>query len=271
MRLAGRKQSQAHIAEEEFRGGDGGHSGGKLFVVGIGPGPIEEMSPRARKAIEACDTILGYRTYIKLLGGLVEGKRVVPSGMGQEMARAKRAIQEALSGKQVALVSSGDPGIYGMAGPVLEVLLTEGISLDLQIIPGIPAFSASAASLGAPLMNDFAVISLSDLLTPWEVIERRLEAAAQGDFVVVLYNPRSKKRSQQIQKARRILLKHRSPQTWVGIVRRAGREEEEVLMADLASMPEEKIDMQTTVIIGNSTTFVHLGRMVTPRGYERSI
>jgi precorrin-3B C17-methyltransferase len=239
--------------------------------VGIGPGPIEEISPRARRAIEACDIIIGYRTYLKLLGDLAEGKQIVPFGMGQEMARARRAIQEALSGKQVALVSSGDPGIYGMAGPVLEVLQSEGVSLDLEIIPGITAFSASAAGLGAPLMNDFAVISLSDLLTPWEVIKGRLEAAAQGDFVVVLYNPRSKKRGQHIQEARRILLKHRSPQTWVGIVRRAGREGEEVLMADLASMPEEKIDMQTTVIIGNSTTFVYQGRMVTPRGYRESV
>jgi precorrin-3B C17-methyltransferase len=264
----GGKESQAYIAAEKLRGSDGGHSGGKLSIVGIGPGPVEDMSLRALKAIEASDTVLGYRTYIKLLGSQLGGKEVIAFSMRQEMARARRAVQEALSGKQVVLVSSGDPGIYGMAGPVLEVLRRENIALDLEIIPGITAFSACSASLGAPLMNDFAVISLSDLLTPWETIKRRLEAAAQGDFVIILYNPGSTRRRAQIGEACQILLRYRSPQTWVGIVRGAGREGGEVLVGDLASLPDEKVDMQTTVIIGNSTTFVHQGRMVTPRGYR---
>ena len=235
--------------------------------MGIGPGPVAEMSPRAQRAIEACDIIIGYNTYVKFIGGLVEGKQVVPFGMGQELARARRAIEEALSGKRVALISSGDPGIYGMAGPVLEVLRRDGIVLDLEIVPGIPALSSCNASLGAPLMNDFAVISLSDLLTSPEVIMERLEAAARGDFVVVLYNPRSTKRSRLLREARRVLLKYRSPRTWVGIVKNAGREGEEVFIADLASLPEAEIDMQTTVIVGNSSTLVLEGRMVTPRGY----
>jgi precorrin-3B C17-methyltransferase len=154
-----------------------------------------------------------------------------------------------------------------MAGPVLEVLRRDGIVLDLEIVPGIPALSSCNASLGAPLMNDFAVISLSDLLTSPEVIMERLEAAARGDFVVVLYNPRSTKRSRLLREARRVLLKYRSPRTWVGIVKNAGREGEEVFIADLASLPEAEIDMQTTVIVGNSSTLVLEGRMVTPRGY----
>ncbi|MBM2830965.1 MAG: precorrin-3B C17-methyltransferase [Dehalococcoidia bacterium] len=237
-------------------------------MIGTGPGPIEDMTLRALNAIDACDVILGYSTYINLLGSRVEGKEVVVFGMGEEIARARRAVQEALSGKKAVLVSSGDPGIYGMAGPVLEVIHRENLDVDLEIIPGVTALCACSARLGAPIMNDFAVISLSDLLTPWEVVKRRLEAAAQGDLVVVLYNPGSRGRRTQIEEARRILLKYRSPQTWVGIVRGAGREGEEVLIANLASLPLEKVDMQTTVIIGNSTTFVHQGRMVTPRGYR---
>ncbi len=264
---AGREKGSPHSAQESLGRSDHRHSSGKLFVLGIGPGSLEDMSARAVRAIEASDIILGYKTYIALVADLIRGKEVISYPMKREMERANRAIDEALSGKWVSLLSSGDPGIFGMAGPVLEALSQRGINLDVEIVPGIPSFSACAAILGAPLMSDFAVISLSDLLVPWEKIARRLEAAASSDLVIVLYNAKSRGRSTQIEAAARILLRHRPASTWVGIVRNARRQGENVVITQLGSMLQQPIDMLTTIIIGNSTTFTHGQYMVTPRGY----
>jgi precorrin-3B C17-methyltransferase len=200
--------------------------------------------------------------------------------MRQEVDRCAKAVELAQNGKTIAVICSGDPGIYAMAGLVFEVLHGQHKvvgarravplpSVDVEIIPGIPALSACAARLGAPLMHDFAAVSLSDLLTPWELIERRLEAAASADFVIVIYNPKSKGRPDHIQKARDIILKHRNPETPVGIVKGATRENETVAITDLKNMLDFEIDMQSTVIIGNSNTFTWQDWMVTPRGYEK--
>ncbi|ALC15418.1 adenosylcobyric acid synthase (glutamine-hydrolysing) [Desulfuromonas soudanensis] len=243
---------------------------GKLYVVGIGPGGAEHMTPAARAAIGAATTVVGYQTYLELLPELLEGKKLVSSGMMKEVERCRRALEIAGSGETVALVSSGDAGIYGMAGLVLELAENwPGKKPEIEIVPGVSAVQAAAALLGAPLMHDFAVISLSDLLTPWETIRRRLEAAAGADFVVALYNPRSRGRVTQIVEAREILLRHRSPQTPVGLVRNACRAGETVTVSDLSSFLEHDIDMFTVVIIGNGATRVDgAGRMVTPRGYQ---
>ena len=256
---------------------------GKLFVVGLGPGASDHLSPAARAALEAADAIVGYRTYLELIPELTAGKQVVSSGMTREVERCRRALELAAAGSTVALVSSGDAGVYGMAGLALELAggaLRGGSDqgehpaspppdIDIEVVPGISAVQAAAARLGAPLMHDFAVISLSDLLTPWSLIRRRLAAAATADFVVALYNPRSKGRATQIAEAREILLRHRSAQTPVGIVRKACRPGEEVRVANLETFLGTEIDMLSTVIIGNSATFVDAaGRMVTPRGYS---
>ncbi len=218
---------------------------------------------------------MGYRTYLDLIQDLISGKEAVSSGMRQEVERCTKAVELARDGRRVAVICSGDPGIYAMAGLVFEILKKScglqaagcGLSPGIEIIPGIPALSACAALLGAPLMHDFASISLSDLLTPWEIIEKRLEAAASADFVIVIYNPKSRTRQDQINKARDIILNFRPPQTPVGIVRAAARENEKIIITDLKDMPGDEIDMQSTVIIGNSQTFTWSGRMITPRGY----
>ncbi|MEW6601576.1 MAG: precorrin-3B C(17)-methyltransferase [Nitrospirota bacterium] len=261
-------------------------SKGRVYVVGIGPGGPDHITPAATKAIKDADIIVGYKTYLDLIQDLITDKEVMSSGMRQEVDRCAKAVELAQSGKTVAVICSGDPGIYAMAGLVFEVLsrqqsavsgqlndppLTKGGQggVIVEIIPGIPALSACASRLGAPLMHDFASISLSDLLTPWELIEKRLEAAAYADFVIVIYNPKSKGRPDHIAKAREIILKHRSPDTPVGIVKGATRENETVAVTDLQNMLNQEIDMQSTVIIGNSNTFIWNDRMVTPRGYDR--
>jgi len=239
----------------------------KLYVIGIGPGDLTHMTYEAREAIETADTVVGYKTYLDLIDPLLAGKEVLSSGMTREVERCREALRLAGEGRTVALVSSGDAGVYGMAGLVLE--LSPPDDIDVIIIPGVSAVQAAASVLGAPLMHDFAVISLSDLLTPWELIEQRLAAAASADFVVALYNPRSKGRVRHIERARDILLSCRSPETPVGIVRNACRDGEEKIIATLSDMPLERIDMFSLVIVGNSATFVdNHGRMVTPRGYE---
>jgi len=218
---------------------------------------------------------VGYRTYLDLIEKLTGDKEVLSSGMRQEVERCTKAVELARSGRRVAVICSGDPGIYAMAGLVFEILKEScglqaegcGLTPGIEIIPGVPALSACAALLGAPLMHDFASISLSDLLTPWEVIEKRLEAAASADFVIVIYNPKSRARREQINRARDIVLKFRPPQTPAGIVRAASRENERIIITGLKDMPVNEIDMQSTVIIGNSRTFTWNGRMVTPRGY----
>ena len=215
--------------------------------------------------------IVGYITYIRLLGELTCGKEIISYAMTQEIERAKQAIDEALNGKRVCLISSGDPGIYGMAGIALELLKNkEQRNLKIEIIPGIMAGSSCASLLGAPLSHDFAVISLSDLLTPWPEIASRLRAAAQSDFVIVLYNPKSKSRHKPLEKAYRIMLKYKPADTPVGIVKNAFRIKQEVSIIRLKDLARflDKIDMATTIIVGNSHTYTSGGFMITPRGYH---
>jgi precorrin-3B C17-methyltransferase len=233
------------------------------------------LTPRAYQAVKDCHVIVGYKAYLQLLdgdsaGGLLAGKEIISSGMTQELSRAGKAIEKALAGNDVCLISSGDPGIYGMAGVILELLGKEGATkISLEIVPGVTAASSCASLLGAPLMNDFAVISLSDLLTDSKVIEQRIRSACRGDFVIVFYNPKSKKRIKPLERAWQILLKYRSPQTPVGIVRNARRADEEVIIIPLRDMlTVRQIDMGATVIVGNSKTFTKGRYMITPRGYE---
>ena len=262
---------------------------GKIFVVGTGPGSLEHITPAARKAVEQADVIVGYGTYLDLIKELLQGKDVVSTGMTQEVDRCRKAVELAKDGKVVAMICGGDPGVYAMAGLVFEILRsqesgvmsqelkqaessnlrTPNSELIVEVIPGISALNAAASRLGAPLMHDFACISLSDRLTPWDMIEKRLDAASFADFVIVLYNPRSKGRAGHINAAREIVLKHRKASTIVGIVKGAMRDNETVMVTDLEHMRDSDIDMQTTVIIGNSNTFAWNNLMITPRGYEK--
>lgn len=244
------------------------HSG-SLTIVGSGPGLVDHLTFAARQAILEADTLAGYAPYLEHLGSLTAGKRLISSGMMQEIDRCRAAINAARQGAHVALVSGGDAGIYGMAGLVLELLAAEE-ACDLQVstVPGISAFQAAASRLGAPLMHDTALISLSDLLTPWPTIRTRLQAAAAADFVIALYNPKSTKRVTQLTEAQQIMLTSRPPGTPVGIVRNACRDGEELLVTRLDDLHNQLVDMATVVIIGNRSTFVdRQGRMVTPRGY----
>jgi precorrin-3B C17-methyltransferase len=214
--------------------------------------------------------IVGYDTYMGLLEPhLLAGKETIATGMRKEMERCRAAIEKAKEGRQTAVVSSGDAGIYGMAGLVLELLDEEGLQgkIEVEIIPGIPALAAAAALLGAPLMHDFAVVSLSDLLTPWEMIRSRIEAAARADYVIVLYNPRSKRRNWQLTRAKEILLTFRDGSTPVGIVKNAMREGQSVERTTLSDLDESKADMLTILVVGNSQTKVRGEKMITPRGY----
>lgn len=239
-------------------------------MVGIGPGRGEEISLRALNALKDSELIVGYKLYLDLISHIIDKKATYGSGMRKETDRAKKAIQEAVSGKIVSIISSGDPGIYGMAGLVLEIISESRLELPLEIIPGIPSANAASALLGAPLMHDHAVISLSDLLTPWELIEDRLELAAKGDFVIVIYNPKSKKRDWQIKRAIEIFLRYKPSSTWVGIVRNAAREDESINITTLDKTLEMDIDMTTILIIGNSTTFIYKRYMITRRGYNNN-
>jgi precorrin-3B C17-methyltransferase len=246
-------------------------------VVSLGPGSCDHLTPRARAALEDAQVVVGYQTYIELIKPLLTHQEVVTSGMKAEVKRCQSAIDRARAGARVALVSSGDAGIYGMAGLVLEMCSTqalkvgppgaESVDLVLEVIPGVPALAAGAALLGAPLMHDFAAISLSDLLTPWETIQKRLEAAAQGDFVIVLYNPKSKKRDWQLAAVRDLLLQVKDPWTPVGIVSRAMRAGEHTTLTTLEAMLNFPVDMQTIIIVGNSKTYTYGPYMITPRGY----
>lgn len=241
---------------------------GLISVVGTGIGSRDNMTPQATKALTDADVIIGYKTYLDLIPELLVGKEVVSSSMMQEVDRCDTSFELAESGKHVALVSGGDPGIYAMAGLILEIAAKRKSKVKVNIIPGIAAVNGCAARLGAPLMHDFAAISLSDLLTPWEVIEKRLDAAASGDFVIAIYNPKSKKRTEHIVKARDIILRYRKKDTPVGIVTAASRENEVICLTTLEAMLDEDINMQSTVIVGNSTTFLWNDYMITPRGYR---
>ncbi len=237
-------------------------------MVGIGPGARDEISQRALDALKNSETIVGYKLYVDLIKDIVGDKQVIATSMRKEIERVELAIQEAQAGKTVSIISSGDPGVYGMAGLVLEKISQENVELPVEIISGIPAANAAAAVLGAPLMHDYAVISLSDLLTPWETIERRVKCAAAADFVIVLYNPKSSQREWQIEKTAHIILQYKSPSVPVGIVKDASRTNESVIITTLGRMTSHPIDMTTIIIVGNSTTFQYGKYMITRRGYQ---
>lgn len=247
---------------------------GKLYIVGVGPGHHDHMTFRAKEVIAQSDTIVGYETYVNLVADLIEGKTIYRYAMTQEVERAHQCIDLAKSGKIVSLVSSGDPGIYGMAGLIYETLASTGWNpkdgLQVEIIPGVSALNSCASIIGSPLMTDFAVLSMSDLLVPWEIIEKRVKAAAQGDFVIVIYNPASKKRIHQLQDTRQVLLQYRKPTTPVAIIKGAFRESETIVMTDLENLPNhsDKLGMISTVIVGNSSTFTYKDLMINPRGYK---
>ena len=246
---------------------------GKLYIVGVGPGHHDHMTFRAKQVIEESNTIVGYETYVNLVEDLIAGKEVHRYAMTQEVERAHQCIDLAKSGKIVSLVSSGDPGIYGMAGLIYEVLAEEGWNrkngLYVEIVPGVSSLNSCAALVGSPLMTDFAVVSMSDLLVPWEIIVKRVEAAAQGDYVIVIYNPSSKKRIHQLQDTRKILLKYRSPTTPVAIVKGAFRESQTIVLTDLENLENhaDQLGMISTVIVGNSSTYTYQDLMINPRGY----
>lgn len=241
-------------------------SKGKIYVVGIGPGNMEDISVRAYKTLKNVDVIAGYITYIDLVKDEFKEKEFYVSGMKKEIDRCEKGLELAKEGKTVALISSGDAGIYGMAGIMIEVALGSGI--DVEVIPGITSSVAGASLVGAPLMHDQAIISLSDLLTDWEVITKRIDRASEGDFVISLYNPKSKGRTEQIVEAREIMLKHKAPSTPVALLRHVGREDENYTLTNLDEMLNYEIDMFTVVIVGNSKTYVKEGKMITPRGYH---
>jgi len=243
---------------------------GKISIVGIGPGNLLDISPRAKLAIESAEVVAGYKTYINFIPELVEGKKIIATAMMQEIERAELAIQEARKNFSVAVISSGDAGIYGMAGLVIEKILDlpENLQPKFEVVSGISAVNSAAAILGAPLMHDFAVISLSDLMTDWELIKKRVECAAVGDFVIALYNPKSKKRVKNIEEVQEILLKYKNKNTPVGIVTNAGRDGEKKIISTLENFTQEEINMFSLVLIGNSKTFVKNNFMITPRGYE---
>ena len=238
----------------------------KIFVVGMGPGKEEMMTGEALQALEQADVIIGYTVYLKLLGERFQGKEMLSTPMRQETERCKLAFEEAEKGKQVAMICSGDAGIYGMASLMYEIG-KEHPKTELLVIPGITAASSGAAVLGAPLNHDFCVISLSDLLTPWEKIEKRLVAAAEGDFAIAVYNPSSHKRKDYLQRACDILLRHMEGERACGYVENIGREGTKAVTCTLKQLRDTEVNMFTTVFIGNSGSEIIDGKLVTKRGY----
>jgi precorrin-3B C17-methyltransferase len=247
---------------------------GKLYVVGLGPGHHDNMTFRAKQAIEESEVIIGYDTYVSLIEDIISGKEVYRYPMTQEVDRANQAIELAQSGKVVSLVSSGDPGIYGMIGLIYEILAEKDwnkqVGIYVECIPGVSSLNSCAALIGSPLMTDFAVVSMSDLLVPWDIITKRVEAAALGDYVTVIYNPSSKKRIHQLKDTRDIFLKFRKPSTPVAIVKGAYRDSQSIVITTLDKMLDfpDMLGMITTVIVGNSSTFNFKGMMINPRGYR---
>ena len=239
----------------------------KVTVVGIGPGEYEQMTVKAAEALKACDVIIGYTVYVNLVKEHFGDKKLLTTPMRREAERCEMAFTEAMQKQSVAMICSGDSGVYGMAGLIYEIG-ERYPEVEVEVIPGVTAAQSGGAVLGAPLTHDFAVISLSDLLTPWEKIEKRLLCAAEGDFVVALYNPSSMKRKDYLQKACDLMLKYRDGSTVCGIVQNIGREGESSQVMTLTQLRDTQVDMFTTVFIGNSCTKVLNGKMVTPRGYK---
>ncbi len=239
----------------------------KVFVVSLGPGGVEQMTERAINALKSCDVITGYNVYVDLIKADFPDKKFIQNGMRKEVDRCKMTLEEALKGQTVAIISSGDAGVYGMAGIMCEVA-ADHPEVEIEVVPGITAACSGAAVLGAPLICDFCLISLSDLLTPWEKIEKRLDCASQADFCICIYNPSSRKRHDYLQKACDIMLKNQSGDIPAGIVRQIGREGQEYELTTLRELRDKKVDMFSTVIVGNSQSKVINGRIVTPRGYK---
>lgn len=239
----------------------------RLFIVGIGPGNKENMSMEAMDAMESSHILVGYTKYIQLVKSLFPEKEVYTNGMKQEVDRCRKAMELANEGKTVAMICSGDAGVYGMAGPLCQ-LSPEYPEVEIVVVPGITAALSGAAVLGAPLTHDFAVISLSDLMTPWKKIEQRLACASEADFCIAIYNPSSRKRADYLQKACQIMMKYKSPGTICGTVQNIGRQGQTSEIMTLSELQYRDTDMFTTVFIGNSSTEIINGRMVTPRGYK---
>lgn len=246
-------------------------SGGRLFIVGLGPGSTALLTEQARAALAAADVVVGYRGYLEQAEALLAGKQLEVSELGSEVERAELAVGLASAGRSVALVSGGDAGVYGMASPAFEALEARLAASqpcpEVTVVPGVTAAQAAAALLGAPLGADFAAISLSDLLTPWSVIERRLALAAEADLVLVFYNPASSRRDWQLERASDLVLAHRPAGTPVGLVRRAFRPGQQVVLTDLTGISSQPLDMTSIVVIGNSATRRFGQWLVTPRGY----
>ncbi|WP_018339258.1 precorrin-3B C(17)-methyltransferase [Butyricimonas synergistica] len=243
---------------------------GKIYVAGIGPGSEEDITPAVRAAIAQSDVVVGYKYYFNFIRTIIHpGTECIDTGMKKEKDRAALAFEYAEQGKTVCVVSSGDAGIYGMAPLVLEMKKEKASPVEVEVLPGISAFQKGAALLGAPIGHDFCIISLSDLMTPWERIERRVEAAASADFVTAVYNPKSEGRYWQLYRLKEIFGQHRTPDTPIGFIRQAGREEQEIKITTLADFDPEEIDMFTIVIIGNSQSYAWNDKIITPRGYYR--
>lgn len=244
-------------------------SQGKLYIVGIGPGGTEHLTKKAEKALQSSEYVIGNGTYLDQIAVLTKGRKVIRSGMGGEVERAKKAVKLSRN-HVVSIVSGGDANVYGMAGLVLEVAQKEG-DIGIEVIPGVTAVSAAASLLGAPIVSDFAVISLSDLLTPMDIIERRFRSAAEADFVIAIYNPKSRNRKENFRKAIGIIREYRKDETPAGIVKSATREGETVIVTNLGKIMEfnDIIDMSTLVLVGNSESRSWKNMMITPRGYQR--
>jgi len=253
----------------------------KLYVVGTGPGNSDHISGRAKEVIQQADCIAGYTTYIELIRDLVQDKKIISTGMMKEIDRVEQAIDTALAGESCALVSGGDPGIYAMAGLVFELCENRNIPigrsgqntgkpvLEVEVVPGIPALAAGAALAGAPLTHDFAAVSLSDLLTAWETIEKRISCAAMADFVIVLYNPKSKKRDWQLGRAKKLIMEHRKGNVPVAVVTGAMRDNQKIEFTTLEDMDKADVGMQTVIFIGSSASMRYMDFLFTPRGYTK--
>lgn len=239
----------------------------KIYVIGTGPGEISQMTGKALCAIKNSDVIIGYNYYIELIRENLQNKEIYFSGMGKEIQRCQKALECALEGKKVSVISSGDAGVYGMAGIMHEICRDYG-NIKIEVISGVTACCAAAAVLGAPISHDFAVISLSDLLTPWEKIEKRIRCASEADFVICIYNPASRKRAGFLKRACEYMLEYKSPDTPCGYVKNIAREGQEHKICTLFQLKDEETDMFTTVIVGNSQTKIINGKLVTPRGYK---
>ena len=243
---------------------------GKIIITGIGPGSKEDITPAVLEAVRGADVVVGYKYYFQFIESFVKsGCECIDTGMKKERERAEMAFALAEQGKTVVVISSGDAGIYGMAPLIWEMKCERGSDMEIVALPGISAFQKAASLLGAPIGHDMCIISLSDLMTPWEVIERRIKAAATGDFVTAVYNPKSHGRYWQLYRLQELFLKERSTETPVGYVRQAGREDQEVKLTTLAAFDPEDVDMFTVILIGNSQSYIADNKLITPRGYYR--